>query len=184
MTIPRVSRSARGREGSDAQALTEFAIVIGLFVFVVGALIQFSLILWSINTVTQVARETARWAATQSTIPCDSTPSRDQVATKADSIARSLSLLGYRQGTWTTASTIAATPDEGVGADWPIPVGGTVLFATDCPPEDNQTAWFVRVRISHPIPIFMPGLQWVLPACSSGYCLSTTAEIRMEPKAP
>jgi TadE-like protein len=182
MTMLPVSKS--GRVGSDAQALTEFALVVGLFVFVVGALIQFSLILWSINTATQVARDTARWAATQSTIPCDSTPSRDQVATKADSIARSLSLSGYRAGTWTTASTIDTTPQEGVGADWPIPVGGTVLFPTDCPPEDNQTPWFVRVRINHPIPIFLPGLQWVLPACGSGYCLSSTAEIRMEPKAP
>ena len=184
MTILRRSHARRHRPARAAQAMTEFALVFGLFVFIVGAVIQFALVLWSINTVTQVARDTARWAATQSTIPCDSTPSRNAVALKADSIARQLSLLGYRSGTWTTSSTVNATPQEGVGADWPIPTGATILFATDCPPEDNQTAWFVRVRISHPIPIFLPGLQWVLPPCSSGYCLSSTAEIRMEPKAP
>lgn len=170
----------RGR----GQALTEFALVVGLFVLIVGALIQFSLALWSINTVTQVARDTARWAATQSTSPCDSTASRSGVAVRADSIARQLSLLGYRAGTWSTASTVNATPEEGVGADWPIPGGSTILFATDCPPNDNQTAWFVRVRIRHPIPVFLPALQAFLPPCGTGLCITSTAEIRMEPKAP
>jgi hypothetical protein len=31
----------------------------------------------------------------------------------------------------------------------------------------------------------MPGLQFIAPACaSSGFCLSTTTELRMEPKRP
>jgi Flp pilus assembly protein TadG len=164
--------------------MAEFAIVIGLFLFIVGALIQFALILWSINTMTQVARDTARWAATQSTVPCDSTANRNAVAAKANTIARQLGLYSYAAN-WTTATTVGATPAEGVGADWPIPTGYGVLFNTDCPPTDNQTPWFVQVRINHAIPIFMPGLQYLAPACgASGFCLSSTAEIRMEPGAP
>jgi hypothetical protein len=178
----RVGRRTKSRDG---QALTEFALVFGLFIFVVGALIQFSLVLWSINTVTQVARDTARWAATQSVVPCDSTASRTGVASKADVLARQLSLLGYRASSWATATTVDATPEEGIGADWPIPGSTTVLFPSDCPPDDNQTAWFVRVRVNHVIPIFIPGLQLVLPPCASGgFCLTSTVEIRMEPKAP
>lgn len=170
---------------SAGQALTEFALVIGLFVFVVGAVIQFSLVLWSMNTVTQVARDTARWAATQSVVPCDSSTSRTAVAGKADTLARQLSLFAYQAGSWSTATTVDSTPDEGVGADWPIPGGSTILFPTDCPPNDNQTAWTVRVRVSHVVPVFLPGMQFVLPACSSsGFCITSTAEIRMEPKAP
>jgi hypothetical protein len=168
----------------SGQGLTEFALVIGLFVFFVGALIQLALVLWAVNTVTQVARDTARWAATQSTAPCESTPNRTAVAGRADAIARQLNLFAYRSGTWTTTSTVDATPEEGVGADWPIPASGTILFASDCPPSDNQTAWFVRIRIRHPVPIFLPGLQFVLPPCGSGYCINSTAEVRMEPKAP
>jgi hypothetical protein len=187
MTRVKRNRSLPRRRGAGrGQALTEFALVIGLFVLVVGALIQFALILWSMNTLTQVVRETARWAATQSVVPCDGTPSRNAVAAKADSIARGLSLMAYNSGSWTTAGPVASTPEDGVGADWrgipPDPT--TVLFNTDCPPTDSQTAWFVKIQIRHPIPIFMPGLQFVLPPCSSGYCMTSTAEIRMEPKAP
>jgi hypothetical protein len=181
----RTTKAVRRSKGRDGQALTEFALVFGLFMFVVGALIQFALVLWSINTVTQVARDTARWAATQSVTPCDSTASRTSVASRADVLARQLSLLGYRSSSWATATAVDATPEEGIGADWPIPASTTVLFPSDCPPEDNQTAWFVRVRVNHVIPVFMPGLQFVLPPCASGgFCLTSTVEIRMEPKAP
>jgi Flp pilus assembly protein TadG len=167
------------------QGLTEFALVIGLFLFVVGALMQFALILWSINNVTQVARDTARWAATQSVIPCDTASSRTSLAAKADSIALQLTLVGYQANSWSMATPVAATPDEGVGADWPIPGGPPVLFASDCPPTDNQTPWFVQVKVNHVVPIFLPLLQYVLPQCSSpGFCISSTTKVRMEPKAP
>jgi hypothetical protein len=182
MISTKVGRRSKHRDG---QAITEFALVFGLFVFIVGALIQFALVLWSINTITQVARDTARWAATQSVIPCDSVASRTALASKADVLARQLSLLGYQASSWATATTVDTTPQEGIGADWPIPPSGTVLFPTDCPPEDNQTEWFVRVRVNHVVPIFLPLLQNVLPPCTSGgFCLTSTAEIRMEPKAP
>jgi hypothetical protein len=151
-----------------------------------------SLVLWSVNTVTQVARETARWAATQSTSPCDSATARTSIATAADKTARQLSLMNYTSGMWSTASTLASTPAEGVGADWPIPPPPPDLFASDCPPADNVTPWTVQVRVNHVVPIFLPGVTLlngfvrILPSCATpdSYCISSTAEIRMEPKAP
>jgi hypothetical protein len=168
--------------------MAEFAIAFGVFFLVIAMVIQFGMILWSINTATQVARDTARWAATQSTTPCNSSSSLSNVGTRAGSLAKQWSLLGYTSGMWTSATLgIDSTPTEGVGADWPIPgsPSGATLFDTDCPPADASTPWFVRVRVNHVVPVFFPGLQFVLPSCSgSGFCISSTAELRMEPKAP
>lgn len=184
------SPSRYNRAPRQGQALPEFALVFVVFFLVIAAVIQFGLILWSTNTVTQVARDTARWAVTQSTPPCNSPGNLSNLAGKAGAIAQQWSLLGYRPGLWPTATLgINTVPAEGVGADWPIPPpppGVTItLFNEDCPPADATTPWFVRVRVNHVVPIFFPGLQLLLPSCSSGgYCISSTAQLRMEPKAP
>jgi Flp pilus assembly protein TadG len=162
--------------------MVEFGLVIGLFLFVIGGLVQFGVILWSQNSITQVARDTARWAVTQSTSPCDSPANRVALAGAADQLERGASLVNYPAGTWSTAPTIASLGAEGVGADWQ---SADSTFATDCPPSDNATEWTVRIRVNHVVPIFLPGLQFIAPACaSSGFCLSTTTELRMEPKRP
>ena len=184
------SPSRYNRARGQGQALSEFALVSVVFFLVIAAVIQFGLILWSTNTVTQVARDTARWAVTQSTPPCNSDSNLSNLAGKAGDIAQQWSLLGYRPGLWPTATEgINTVPAEGVGADWPIPSppppGVAKLFNEDCPPADATTPWFVRVRVNHVVPIFFPGLQLLLPSCSSGgYCISSTAQLRMEPKAP
>lgn len=174
------------RDRGTGQALAEFALVGGLFFLLVTAIIQFGLLLWSANTVTQVARDTARWAVTQSTTPCDSTANRNALAVQADTFARQWKLLGYQAGTWTTAGSIASLSGPGVAADWPIPsTGGPPLFATDCPPSNNTVAWSIQVRVAHSVPIFFPGLQLLAPTCGvPGYCLTSTTEVRMEPKSP
>jgi TadE-like protein len=182
-------RSGRIRASVQGQALVEFSLVFGVFFLIVGAVIQFGMIAWSTNTVTQVARDTARWAATQSSPPCNSASNLSNLAAKAESIAQGWSLLGYQPGIWPTATLgINSVPAEGVGAEWPIPPpppGVTQLFDADCPPADATTPWFVRVRVNHVVPIFFPGLQIFLPSCSSGgFCISSTAQLRMEPKAP
>ena len=180
------------RAPRQGQALPEFALVFVVFFLGIAAVIQFGLILWSTNTVTQVARDTARWAVTQSTPPCNSDSNLSNLAGKAGDIAQQWSLLGYRPGLWPTAvPPDPATGDwpvgpEGVGADWLKPTPpGIILYPADCPPADATTPWFVRVRVNHVVPIFFPGLQLLLPSCSSGgYCISSTAQLRMEPKAP
>jgi hypothetical protein len=170
------------------QALVEFALVIGLFMLVVGGLVQFGIILWSENTITQVSRDTARYAVTLSDSPCDQASTRQKVLTAANDLASSASLVSYRSGMWSSAVPITSLGADGVGVDWPIPPpppGEPAWDDTDCPPSDNGLAWTVRVRINHVVPIFLPGLQFIAPPCAgSGFCLSSETELRMEPKKP
>jgi hypothetical protein len=184
-------REERVRRGQpvpgSGQALAEFAISFGLFMLVIGAIIQLGLLVWTINSIHEIARDTARWASTQPTAPCDSTGNRTTVASTADALARQYGLMGYRAGTWTNASVFSSMSSASVGVEW----SGPTTFLTDCPPSDNQTAWFVKVRINHVVPIFLPGVQTVLgfvgildKTCGNGFCISTTTEQRMEPKAP
>ena len=173
------------RPRRQGQALVEFALIAGLFMLVVGGVIQFGAILWSENTIAQIARDTARWAVTQSTSPCNSAASRTAVAATADQLARQWRLLDYTAGSWTSAGPISSLGARGVGVDWPIPPSSATLFDSDCPPADNALAWFVQVRVNHTVPILIPGLQFIAPACGGpGLCISSTAELRMEPKAP
>ena len=160
--------------------MVEFGLVVGLFMLVIGGIVQFGVILWSQNTITQIARDTARYAVTLSDSPCDPM-ARPEIATAADSIAVSSSLVGYTSGQWSSASDIATLGPEGVGADWIVPSG---YFDKDCPPSDNKIAVNVRIRVNHAVPIFMPGLQLFAPACpTDGFCLTTETELRMEPKS-
>lgn len=184
MTPRRMNRSSGG------QALVEFALVVGLFLFVVGGIIQFAVILWSQNTVNQIARDTARWAVTQSDSPCDSAAMRAEVASTANQLASQWQLIGSHA--WSTASTIDAVGPSGVGVEWyvdddtlPPEIDIGEVFPTDCPPSDNRLPWFVRIRVNQAVPIFLPGLQLISQTCASGgFCISSTTELRMEPKRP
>lgn len=173
-----VHRSRRG------QAIVEFALTAGLFLLLVGGLVQFAVVLWSQNTINQVTRDTARWAVTQSASPCDTPASRAAVAATATQLAGKWSLIG--RPTWASASVVDAVGPSGVGADWyPDPaITGITLYPTDCPPSDNRIPWLVRVRVSQAVPIFLPGLQFIASGCGGSFCISSTTELRMEPKRP
>ena len=171
------------RSGLRGQALVEFGLVIGLFMLVIGGLVQFGIIFWTQNAITQVARDTARYAVTLSAAPCDTPTNRALVGTAADQLARGASLVSYSNGTWTTAPRISTLGPEGVGADWIIPPD--FITPDDCPPSDNALAVNVRIKINHVVPIFLPGLQLFAPPCAAdGFCLTTETELRMEPKRP
>lgn len=166
------------------QAVVEFALTVGLFMLVVGGILQFGAVLWSQNTVNQIARDTARWAATQSTSPC-SPNMRGPIATTANALAANASLMGHSM--WATATSVLAAGPNAVGVDWTAidPPPGFTPLPTDCPPSDNRLVWVVEVRVNHAVPIFMPGLQFIAPSCGApGFCISSSAELRMEPKRP
>jgi Flp pilus assembly protein TadG len=115
------------------QAMVEFALVFGLFMLVVGGIIQFGIILWTQNTVNDIARDTARWAVTYTPpVQCESTDFRMNIAQRADTMARQRLLVGYPPGTWSAAPAqpLAAAGDEGVFVNW-FPDSG---FDVDCPP--------------------------------------------------
>ena len=169
--------------------MVEFALVAGLFILVMGGVLQFAVILWSQNTVNQIARDTARWAVTQSDSPCESPAMRAAVATTASNLAAKWELVGPR--TWASASLTSGVGASGVGVDWyvdedslPPELEIGEIFPTDCPPSDNRVAWFVRIRVNQAVPIFIPGLQFIAGDCSPNFCISSTTELRMEPKRP
>ena len=139
----------------NGQALAEFAIVIPVLALVIAGIIQFGLIFWSQQTLTQVARDTGRWAATQRL--CEIQPA---VTAQANTIAAGSSLFGYTTGSWSSGTN--------VDADW--------TPGANCPPDDNTEEEWVTITLNHQIPLFFP---WV-PGNGS---LSTSAEFRMEPSA-
>jgi Flp pilus assembly protein TadG len=126
-----------------------------LFAIIAGTM-QFGLIFWSQQTLTQVARDTGRWAATQTF--CDGNAA--VVAQTANNIAGNSALFGYASE-WATGGT----GTNKVDASW----SGAV-----CPPVSNQDEAWVQITIDHQIPIFFPFVP------GDGH-ISTTAEFRMEP---
>ena len=172
------------RKRARGQSLVEFAIVFPVFMLIFFAIVQFGLIFWAQNTLTQVVRDTGRWAATQQTRPCDSGGSA--LVTKANAIALQSSLLGYTAGQWSgtpAAFDVSPAPREGIEASWPLstdPPGG--FLNTDCPPDTNQIAWFLNIRAHHQVPLFFPIIGQFIPSCNATNCtLSSSVQYRMEP---
>jgi len=151
VTLAPAGATAGHRLGSRGQSLTEFAIVFPIFMLLLGGIIQFGIIFWGQNTLTQVVRDTGRWAATQQ----QCTDPEPIIAT-ANQIAAQSSLIGYAAGSWTSAD---------------VTVGWT---GTPCPPTSNQEVAWVTISVIHQVPIFFP---WI-PGNGS---ISSTTEFRMEP---
>lgn len=142
---------------------------------ILGGVVQFAVILWGMNSLNQIARDTGRWAATQQFSACNTIPP-STFAGQADQIARTSTLIGYASGEWTTAKFYAdntslpqtAAATKGIEAVWSGPTG------ISCPPADNASAWFVTIRVSHVVPIFFPFVP-------GNGAISSTTEFRMEP---
>ena len=149
---------AAGRR-SRGQSLVEFAIAFPILMLLIGAIVQFGVIFWGQNTLTQVARDTGRWASTQN----GCTTGTVDVLTTAKAIAGSSSLIGT-SSTWTSPANVVATWSDASGGPAPSP----------CPPLNNQVVVFVTITIHHRVPIFFP---WI-PGDGN---LTTVAQFRMEP---
>lgn len=154
------------RRRSSGQSLVEFALVFPILMLILGAIIQFGLIFWGQNTLTQIARDTGRWAATQQGCTAGTPAPAVDVLGTAKAIASQSSLIGG-SSTWTYGS--AAT--NNVFAEWTVvtPVGGP------CPPTDNTQVDYVKITLRHKVPVFFP----FVPGDGN---LTTTAQFRMEPK--
>ncbi len=174
------SRRSRG------QALAEFAIVVPVFVAMIAGVIQFGLLFWAQNTLTQVVRDTGRWEATQQTAPCSAGASA--VVTQANTIAGNSSLFGYRSTNPFVQynPTSPSWPNGSVAVTWTNATPS--VSGSSCPPPNNAQVWYVSITVRHTVPTFFPGMDY-LPAL--GTCdptngcritLSSTAQYRMEPK--
>jgi Flp pilus assembly protein TadG len=173
--------------------MVEFALVAPVLLLLVGGAVQYAAIMATKHSMIQIARDTARWASTQTTyLPsCDTAAaaSPPQPVTRADELAVSASLPGYSSGMWhgpanlpsgnfvssTTALPASAPFTEGVEVAW---TGGA------CPTTDNTVTAWVTVRVTHQIPIFLPGAWFIPGLCNNAGCtlsLSSTSMFRMEP---
>ncbi len=141
-----------GPPNHRGQALVEFAIVFPVLFLLVAGIIQFGLIFWAQNTLTQIARDTGRWAATQQ--DCGSGAVSAAITTTANNIAAQSSLLGF---------------DGSLESVTPIWVG------SPCPPNNNQQEAWVRVTITNTVPVFFP----LVP---NPFTITTATEFRMEPR--
>jgi Flp pilus assembly protein TadG len=148
-----LSQRTPNRRRTRGQSLAEFALVFPVLMLIIGGTIQFGIIFWGQNTLTQIARDTGRWAATQGTTPA-TCPTTANVTSTANAIAAASSLIGY--------------PASGLGL--------VVAMSGDpCPVTDNTQVAYVTITLTHQVPIFFP----FVPGNGN---LTTSAQFRMEPK--
>jgi Flp pilus assembly protein TadG len=150
--LPRRPALARHERG---QSLVEFALVLPILMLVVAGIIQFGVLFWAQNTLTQIARDTGRWAATQTNCTDASL-----VIDEANAVAGQASLVGYAANSWNGSNVLVSwTEDKGT-----------------CPPADNQDLSWVTITIHYRAPIFFP-------IVFGNGNLSTSVQYRMEPAA-
>ena len=178
------------------QSLVELALVLPVILLLLGGAVQYGVIFMARHELTQVARDTARWASTQratdlsgAVLACTTaaTATPPQPLTLADTTAATSGLIAYSAGMWNPSNftsyglgtmPAAAPNSEGVEVAW---------TGANCPPNDNTDAQlaYVTVRLTHRTPTFLPGL-WLLPggSCDSSGCwisVSVSSTFRMEP---
>lgn len=169
--------------------MAEFAIVFPVVIAIIGGIVQFGLVFWAQNTLTQVVRDTGRWEATQQTTPCSGGASN--LGAQAESIAGNSSLFGYSPGEFTTptvyttdASVNSFTTANALAVAWVHDSAESPTQA--CPPSSNVAVWHVTIKMTQTVPTFFPGMQFLpaLGTCDAAGChitLSSTAQFRMEP---
>ncbi len=113
---------------SRGQALAEFALVVPIFMLLVGAIVQGGLLFWGQNTLTQIVRDTGRYAASKTT--CDAAAITD-IQARGAAIAASSSFNG-------TISSL------------------TVTFSGVCPPRSNQEVGWVTIGATGNVPVLFP----------------------------
>lgn len=153
-------RRGQARRRIGGQSLAEFAIVFPVLMIVFGAITQFGVIFWGQNTLTQIARDTGRWASTQPACANGTGAGQADVLGTAKSIAGGSGLIGT-SSTWTYGSGAS----DNVFAVW---------TGAPCPPADNTQTDYVQITIRHRVPVFFP----FVPGDGQ---VSTVAQFRMEP---
>ncbi len=186
------------RRLANGQSVAEFALVLPVLVAILGGIIQFGVIFWAQNTLTQVVRDTGRWAATQQACGISAGSSGTAAAAvlgEAQLIAGSSSLIAYPPSSaWSVTpkssdAAVATFNTEGVAVAWVQdydPVTGIVVNGKSwthegCPPNDNQAVYHVTIKIVHTVPVFFPGMQYLPGFANNAITLSSTAQFRMEP---
>jgi len=152
----------RTRPPGRGQALVEFALVVMPLLVILMGIMQFGLLFWAQITLTQVGRDTWRWAATQAGCSAATV----NLAAQANTIASNSLLVGYGSSN-PVSVTGAAWSDGNPASPAPPPVHS-------CPPPDNKQVWYVTFTLHYAAPAFLP----LVPGDGN---LSTRVRYRMEP---
>jgi Flp pilus assembly protein TadG len=162
----------RGRTRARGQSLVEFALVFPVVIALLAAIIQFGVVFWAQNTLTQVVRDTGRWAATHPCVPASVVSKEAEIASNGTyalvGTLNSISVVYWdnTDGTHPQPPTISSPP-------------------TPCPPADNTIVANVSVTVTQDVPTFFPGMEYLplLGTCNPKchVSVSSTAQFRLEP---
>jgi|SRR5450756_1876525 len=153
-----------GRRRTRGQALTEFALILPVFLAILLGIMQFGILFWAQVTTTSIARDTARFAVTQKL--CDDV-TKGTIKTFGEANAVQSGLLGR-----------ALTASE-------ITVGYQIPSGASCAPLNSSQVVTVRITVTHPIPLFVPIMDRLLATSCSPNCtrdIIASVEMRVEPQ--
>jgi hypothetical protein len=125
--------SKGGRTQHGGQALAEFALILPVFMLILGAVIQFGILFWGQNTLNQIVRDAGRYAAT---VPDCSAAAKADIVAKTQEIAAQANLAG-------TVGAITVTLPE-TGSD------------PTCPPASNAEVVWLSISVHADVPVFFP----------------------------
>ena len=167
---PSLFRRPPIRRRSRGQALAEFAIVVPVFMLIVGGIIQFGIIFWGQNTLNQIVRDAGRYGVTEA--DC-------QAANNTDILNQITSLAsGSSIATITSKSVTLPTDGEMInGQADPVSDDNGVVTSGFCPAESNADHVWLRITVVAKVPVFFP----IVPGNGT---ISSTALFRMEPVTP
>ncbi|MHB1319864.1 MAG: TadE/TadG family type IV pilus assembly protein [Anaerolineae bacterium] len=121
------------RECWRGQALVEFAIVVPVFMLILGGIIQFGILFWGQNTLNQIVRDAGRYAATVA--DCSATGN-------ADIVAKTQALEAQTPFSGTYGSVTVTLPASGSSGP--------------CPPVSNANVVWVSITAQATVPVFFP----------------------------
>lgn len=154
--------------------MVEFALVLPVLVLIMLGVMQFGILFWSQITLTQIARDTGRWAVSQGwgcggSAPVEPTAGA-QILGQANAIADRSTLFA-----WSASNQLVMSAG-------PTYTNGPPAGGVKCPPLTNQEVWNITFELSHTVPVFIPFIA--TNGCAGGCerTLNTEVQFRMEPK--
>jgi Flp pilus assembly protein TadG len=160
----------RQHGGSRGQGLVEFALVVPVFMLIVGGIIQFGIIFWGQNSLNQIVRDAGRYGVTEK--DCSATSNTD-IQNKITSLASGTLIAAI--GTVTV--TLPTNGEIINGQADPISDKNGITQANFCPATSNADHVWLRITVVARVPVFFPALP------GNGN-ISSTALFRMEPVTP
>ena len=142
--------------------MVEFALVLPLLVLIMLGVMQFGILFWAQITLTQVARDTGRWAVSQDN--CN--PATVNIAAQANAVAANSTLFG-----WDASNQITVSSGPNYDNVTPPPYNNPSVV---CPPADNREVFNISFELSHTVPVF-------LPMFGETFTLRSEVQFRMEP---